>query len=62
MRLDGKDAALYRLYAVGSLTFEEALKQAQSEVRLVRAMLHFDHVRNGHSRGGGNPAAEAERK
>ena len=46
MRLDGKDAALYRLYAVGGLTFDEALKQAESEVRLVRAMLHFDYVRS----------------
>jgi Tfp pilus assembly ATPase PilU len=41
------DQALYRLYAVGMLTYEEALKQADSEVYLRRAMLEFDQLAKG---------------
>jgi Tfp pilus assembly ATPase PilU len=44
MKLSENDAALYRLYAVGLLTYEEALKQAESESRLRRAMLQFDQT------------------
>lgn len=42
MDLTENDAALYRLYAVGLLTYDEALRQAHSEHRLRRAMLQFD--------------------
>ena len=42
MNLSDFDANLYRLYAVGLLGYEEALGQAQSLVRLRRAMLAFD--------------------
>jgi len=42
MNLTDFDANLYRLYAVGLLGYEEALGQAQSLVRLRRAMLAFD--------------------
>ena len=42
MALSESDAALYRLYAVGLLTYDEALKQAQSEFHLRREMLRFD--------------------
>lgn len=42
MNLGETDAALYRLYAVGLLTYDEALRQAQSVSRLRRAMLEFD--------------------
>jgi Tfp pilus assembly ATPase PilU len=42
MNLTDFDANLYRLYAVGLLGYEEALSQAQSLVRLRRAMLAFD--------------------
>ncbi len=41
------DQALYRLYAVGLLKYEEALKQADSEVYLRRALLQFDQVARG---------------
>ena len=44
MNLSENDAALYRLYAVGLLTYDEALKQAESEHRLRRALLQFDQV------------------
>ncbi len=44
MNLSENDAALYRLYAVGLLTYDEALKQAESEFRLRRALLQFDSV------------------
>ena len=46
MKLTEADAALYRLYAVGLLGYEEALKQAQSEFQLRRAMLQFDQTVN----------------
>jgi Tfp pilus assembly ATPase PilU len=42
MNLTDGDAALYRLYAVGLLNYEEALRQAQSVSRLRRALLEFD--------------------
>jgi hypothetical protein len=42
--LSENDAALYRLYAVGMLKYEEALNQAENESRLRRAMLHFDQA------------------
>ena len=44
MKLSEADAAVYRLYAVGLLTYEEAMRQAQSEVALRRALLQFDHI------------------
>jgi Tfp pilus assembly ATPase PilU len=36
------DAKLYRLYAVGALSYEDALEMAQSVFHLRRAMLEFD--------------------
>jgi len=42
MSLSDADANLYRLYAVGKLSYEEALSQAQSVVHLRRALLQFD--------------------
>jgi hypothetical protein len=42
MNLSEADSALYRLYAVGLLTYDEALRQAQSVSRLRRALLEFD--------------------
>ena len=42
--LSEKDAALYRLYAVGLITYDEALRQAEHESRLRRAMLQFDQA------------------
>jgi len=36
------DANLYRLYAVGLVSYEDALAQAQSVSQLRRAMLGFD--------------------
>lgn len=42
MSLSDTDANLYRLYAVGKLSYEDALRQAQSLVQLRRALLQFD--------------------
>jgi Tfp pilus assembly ATPase PilU len=42
MALSDADANLYRLYAVGKVTYEDALRQAQSVVQLRRALLAFD--------------------
>lgn len=42
MSLSEADANLYRLYAVGKLSYEDALRQAQSVVGLRRALLQFD--------------------
>ena len=42
MKLSEADSAVYRLYAVGLLTYDEAMRQAQSEVHLRRALLQFD--------------------
>jgi hypothetical protein len=42
MSLSDADANLYRLYAVGRLSYEDALRQAQSVVELRRALLQFD--------------------
>ena len=42
MNLSDADSALYRLYAVGLLTYDEAMRQAESEHRLRRALLQFD--------------------
>ena len=42
MSLSDTDANLYRLYAVGKITYEDALRQAQSSARLRRALLQFD--------------------
>lgn len=42
MNLNDFDANLYRLYAVGLLSYEQALDQAQSLVQLRRALLAFD--------------------
>jgi Tfp pilus assembly ATPase PilU len=36
------DAKLYRLYAVGALSYEDALGYARSEFKLRRALLAFD--------------------
>ena len=36
------DTKLYRLYAVGLLSYENALEMAQSVFHLRRAMLEFD--------------------
>jgi Tfp pilus assembly ATPase PilU len=44
MKLSEADAAVYRLYAVGLLSYEEAMRQAESEVHLRRALLQFDQV------------------
>ena len=41
-RLSDCDANLYRLYAVGLLSYEEALGQADSQFHLRRALLEFD--------------------
>ena len=41
-RLTDVDAKLYRLYAVGALSYEDALEMAQSVFHLRRAMLEFD--------------------
>ncbi|MEO5693854.1 MAG: hypothetical protein ABIQ72_12060 [Usitatibacter sp.] len=42
MNLNDFDANLYRQYAVGLLSYEQALDQAQSLVQLRRALLAFD--------------------
>jgi Tfp pilus assembly ATPase PilU len=42
MSLSDADAKLYRLYAVGKISYEDALRQAQSVVQLRRALLGFD--------------------
>ena len=44
MNLTAFDAKLYRLYAVGALGYEQALRHAESEFRLRRAMLAFDQA------------------
>jgi Tfp pilus assembly ATPase PilU len=42
MSLSDADDKLYRLYAVGKVSYEDALRQAQSVVQLRRALLQFD--------------------
>ena len=40
--LGERDAHLYRQYAVGLVSYEDALAQAESQIRLRRALLEFD--------------------
>jgi Tfp pilus assembly ATPase PilU len=56
-KLSDADATLYRLYAVGLLGYEEALRQAQSVFHLRRALLEFDQqVRPAPASGAGKPS------
>ena len=43
-KLCDSDADLYRRYAVGLLSYDDALGQAQSVFHLRRALLEFDQV------------------
>lgn len=56
MSLSDTDANLYRLYAVGKLSYEDALRQAQSVVGLRRALLQFDQNARWKGKDGDLPA------
>ena len=55
-KLCHSDATLYRLYAVGLLSYEDALGQAQSVFHLRRALLEFDQIARPAPPQGGNGA------
>ena len=57
MSLSETDANLYRQYAVGQLSYEDALRQAESVVALRRALLQFDQNARWKGKDGGSGTA-----